>query len=174
VEVTNANKPNKFGPINPKKFSSFAKNPIIANFFSQLGRVDELGSGVRNVTKFLKVYHPGTKAEFIEEDVFKTLIPIPATSVKETSIPVIPSIDELIGKVTELGLSYNATERIVKALGILQENDSIPITIIASTLDVTTRTIRRDFTTLREAGIVEPGEGYGTYKLSSVDKVVLM
>jgi ATP-dependent DNA helicase RecG len=174
VEIDNANKPNKYGPINPKKFSSFAKNPTIANFFSQLGRVDELGSGVRNVTKFLKIYHPGSKAEFIEEDVFKTLIPVPVTSVKETLTPVIPSINELIEKVMTLGLNYNASERIVKALGILQEGDAIPITMIASTLEVATRTVRRDFTILREAGIVEPGEGYGTYKLSAVDKMVLL
>jgi ATP-dependent DNA helicase RecG len=173
VELDNANKPNNYGPIDPKKFSAFPKNPSIAKFFAQLGHVDELGSGVRNVTNFLKVYSPGAKADFIEEDVFRTLIPVPVTGVVEAVTQAIPTIDELIAKVTALGLNYNATERLVKIMGILQEGDSTSIVVIASYLEVTTRTVRRDFTCLREAGIVEPGEDYGTYKLVPLDKVVL-
>ncbi len=49
VETQNANNPHGEGPINPENFAPFAKNPAIAKFFLQLGRVDELGSGVLNV-----------------------------------------------------------------------------------------------------------------------------
>jgi len=34
--------------INPASFSAFPKNPVIARFFKEIGRADELGSGVRN------------------------------------------------------------------------------------------------------------------------------
>ncbi|MEJ7662060.1 MAG: ATP-binding protein [Hymenobacter sp.] len=59
VEVENANKPSAFGPLNPEKFSPFPKNPTIARFFVQLGRVDELGSGIRNIIRYLRAYRPG-------------------------------------------------------------------------------------------------------------------
>jgi len=44
----------------------------------EIGRVDELGSGVRNTFKYCGIYTPGTKPEFIEDDVFKTIIPLKA------------------------------------------------------------------------------------------------
>ena len=49
------------------------KNPIINNFFKEIGWVDELGSGVRNIYKSNKIYS-GADPVFIEEDVFKTTI----------------------------------------------------------------------------------------------------
>lgn len=47
----------------------FPKNPTIAKFFKEIGWVDELGSGVRNITKYNKVYS-GAIPTFIEGDVF--------------------------------------------------------------------------------------------------------
>ncbi len=76
VETDNANKPIRHGPINPQKFSPFPKNPTIARFFAQLGRVEELGSGIRNITKYLTIYSPGTIPSFIDEDTFRTTIPL--------------------------------------------------------------------------------------------------
>lgn len=49
---------------------------MIARFFKEIGRVDELGSGVRNTYKYCGLYTPDTEPEFIEGDVFKTIIPI--------------------------------------------------------------------------------------------------
>ncbi|NCB00967.1 MAG: hypothetical protein EOM67_02235 [Spirochaetia bacterium] len=44
-------------------------------FFKEIGWVDELGSGVRNIYKYNKIYS-GADPEFIEGDVFKTIIPL--------------------------------------------------------------------------------------------------
>jgi ATP-dependent DNA helicase RecG len=41
-----------------------------------MGRVDELGSGILNVYKYLKVYSPRMKPQFIEEQLFRTIIPL--------------------------------------------------------------------------------------------------
>lgn len=49
---------------------------MIARFFKEIGRVDELGSGVRNTYKYCGLYSPGTEPEFIEGDLFKAVIPI--------------------------------------------------------------------------------------------------
>ena len=57
-------------------FSPYAKNPNIRRFFSAFGWTDEIGSGVRNVNKYLKLYANGASPLFLEEDVFKTIIPL--------------------------------------------------------------------------------------------------
>jgi ATP-dependent DNA helicase RecG len=76
VFTENWNKPHGRGNINPDNFSPYPKNPMIARFFKEVGRADELGSGIRNTYKYCGLYTPGTKPEFIEGDVFKTIIPI--------------------------------------------------------------------------------------------------
>jgi len=56
----------------------------------QLGRVEEVGSGIRNVTKYLPFYAEGGKSEFIEDDMFVTNVylkireeePIQGTTIK--------------------------------------------------------------------------------------------
>lgn len=50
VETENANNPHGEGPIDPTNFVPFPKNPLIAKFFIQLGRVEELGSGILTTT----------------------------------------------------------------------------------------------------------------------------
>ena len=45
------------------------------NFLREIGWVDELGSGVRNICKYNKIYS-GADPEFIEGDIFKTIIPL--------------------------------------------------------------------------------------------------
>jgi ATP-dependent DNA helicase RecG len=76
VETENANNPHGEGPINPDNFAPFPKNPAIAKFFMQLGRVEELGSGVLNVNRFIKEYAVTNSPQFIEGPIFKMVIPI--------------------------------------------------------------------------------------------------
>ena len=75
VYIENGNKPHGNGIIDPEDFSPYPKNPKIAKFFKEIGWVDELGSGVRNMFKYNKIYS-GADPEFIEGDVFKTIIPL--------------------------------------------------------------------------------------------------
>jgi ATP-dependent DNA helicase RecG len=76
VEATNPNKVHFRGPLTLENFSPFPKNPIIAKLFVELGRVDELGSGLRNVNKYLPQYSGGAKPVFLEDDFFTTTIPL--------------------------------------------------------------------------------------------------
>jgi len=73
VYIENSNRPHGNGIIDPENFSPFPKNPTIAKFFKEIGWVDELGSGVRKIFKYSKVYSD-TKPQFIEGDIFKTII----------------------------------------------------------------------------------------------------
>jgi predicted HTH transcriptional regulator len=81
IYTENANKVYRYGQIKADNFTPYPKNPIIANFFANIGRADELGSGVRNLYKYTKIYAGGDPLLF-EDDIFK--IEIPLEEVMET------------------------------------------------------------------------------------------
>lgn len=52
------------------------KNPIIANFFTQMGRSEELGSGTRSLYKFSRLY-TGRDPVLEDGDQFTAFVPAP-------------------------------------------------------------------------------------------------
>src|SRR5581483_7840894 len=76
VHTENWSRPHGLGQIDPLNFAPFPKNPIIARFFKEIGRVDELGSGVRNVFKYCPDYVEGAVPQLIEGDIFKAIVPL--------------------------------------------------------------------------------------------------
>lgn len=83
VITENANIANGSGPISVDNFKPFPKNPTIAKFFMQLGRFDELGSGILNINRYMKAYSGNDHPQFIEGAVFKTIIPLDENLVVE-------------------------------------------------------------------------------------------
>jgi len=75
----NWNRSNRHGRINPEDFTPDAKNPLLAWFFVNIGRADWMGSGIRNLYKYTKIYSGG-EPELIEGDIFKTIIPFKSDS----------------------------------------------------------------------------------------------
>ncbi len=67
VESKNANKPTFIGELLPGKFEPHPKNPHICQIFSQMGRAEELGTGVKNIYKYSKIYS-GSEDIFLKED----------------------------------------------------------------------------------------------------------
>ena len=57
-------------------FTPFPKTPVIAAFFRQIGRADELGSGMRKMMRYGKAYG-GADPEMIEGDIFKIVVRVP-------------------------------------------------------------------------------------------------
>lgn len=53
-----------------------AKVIIEANFFVNINYADTLGSGVRNLYKYTKIYTNGSEPELIEDDVFRIVVPL--------------------------------------------------------------------------------------------------
>ena len=79
VEFKNPNVPHYRGRIDPAHFTPYPKNPTICKFLIQIGRYEELGSGVRNVTHYLPFYVPGAAApSFVDDDMFTVIIPLEA------------------------------------------------------------------------------------------------
>ena len=78
VIAENSNRPHFHGLINPADFSPFPKNPIIAGFFREIGRAEELGSGVRNLFRYTKAYSAGADPQLMEADIFRIIVPLDA------------------------------------------------------------------------------------------------
>ena len=75
IETENWNLPFQYGNITPENLRPHAKNPTIANVFSQAGLVEELGSGTRKIFKYTPFYANGKQAEITDEDVFRIVVP---------------------------------------------------------------------------------------------------
>jgi len=80
----NWNRSHEHGRINLENFTPNSKNPLIAKFFMNIGRADQLGSGIRNLYKYTKLYSGG-EPELIEGDIFKTIIPLPLANGKQAN-----------------------------------------------------------------------------------------
>jgi len=106
VEFKNPNVPHGRGPIDPAHFTPYPKNPTICKFFIQLGRYEELGSGVNNVTKYLPFYSPGAGApSFIEDDMFTAvvpLVPIAGEVTGQATAPVRAPVEAPVSKLLSL------------------------------------------------------------------------
>jgi ATP-dependent DNA helicase RecG len=76
VRTENSSRPHGFGRLDPENFTPFPKNPVIARFFRQIGRADELGSGMRKMMKYSRAYG-GADPELVEGDVFRMKVKVP-------------------------------------------------------------------------------------------------
>jgi len=75
VETSNWNTPFGYGQITLGNLRPHAKNPCIANFFAQLGMVEELGNGTRTMFKYVPYISGGKEPLIEEQDEFKVCIP---------------------------------------------------------------------------------------------------
>jgi len=98
VRGENSNKPHGFGPIDPATFSPFPKNPVIARFFREIGRADELGSGLRKMMKYGKAYG-GVNPELIEGDIFRIIVKCPDYELIKTKDSVTPEVTPEVKKI---------------------------------------------------------------------------
>ena len=126
LKTENWCRPRRHGNILQDEFSPYPKNPLIANFFTVLGRSEEIGSGVKNLYKYTPLYAEGGKPVLFEDDVFRIEIPLTKEAVSEQKSK------------TEL------TERQKEIKSMLSRNDKITLDEIAASLGKNRRTILRD------------------------------
>ena len=140
VETENANNPHGEGPIDPMNFVPFPKNPAIAKFFIQLGRVEELGSGILTTTRLIKEYAGRGKAVFIEGGTFKTSIPLPGRA-------------KIINDTVNDTINDTAKDRLIEVIKLVLEKPGMKINDLIEKLNVSERTAKRDLEKIR--GLVE-------------------
>ena len=76
IVVTNPNRPHGFGRIDLSNYEPYPKNPNIADVFREISLAEELGSGVKNLYKYCKIY-TGADPVLLEQDLFKIEIALP-------------------------------------------------------------------------------------------------
>lgn len=109
LETENANNPHGYGPIDPQRFVPHPKNPTLMKFFIQLGRVEELGSGVMNINRYLEPYSGKVPPELVEGAVFIMRIPLPGEGIKNAEIRLESKNDLIQIIIAALNDGVNAT-----------------------------------------------------------------
>ncbi|MCK5156532.1 MAG: putative DNA binding domain-containing protein [Spirochaetales bacterium] len=92
-----------FGEITLNNLQPYSHNPTICKFMIQLGRFDELGSGVRNINKYLPLYSKGAKPTFKENgQLFVLTLPFTNRNTPPVTPPVAPPVTPPVKKLLEL------------------------------------------------------------------------
>lgn len=160
VVSENWNRPHGNGLINPDYFSPFPKNPVIAKFFKEIGRVEELGSGVRNSFKYGKLYSGGEPPEFLEEDVFQVNIPVYDADRKEKLQKIVPS--NIMRKISPEKLGEKLGKRLGERLGESEQkifhaiaaNPQITIVEMAKEFDLSTTAVENNIKKLKQKNFI--------------------
>lgn len=144
VRTENGNKARGLGAISLTDFVPYPKNPVIASVFKEIGWAEELGSGVRNIVKYSKVYS-GTIPEFIDGDVFKTKISLNGT--------VNDTVNDTVNGTVNDGVKLTPTEQAV--LDCIRENNLINVAEIVDCTKKGRSTIMRAIKSLKEKGFIQ-------------------
>ena len=144
----NANKAKRIGNIDIKAFSPYPKNPKIAKFFKEIGLADELGSGVKNMVKYTKIYSGGVP-EFKENDIFTTIIPLNAT-VNDT---VNATVNDTVNATVNDTVKLNKTEKAI--IDLIKQNNNITQKDLSIQLNVSESTVKRNTNKLKKKGLLD-------------------
>ena len=126
--------------------SSERRNPILANVMAQLDYMEKRGSGLTricNETQALDGYKDELKPVFKSTPTqFQTIIFASSDN---------QNVGDFVGDMSEMKL----TERQQKILNIIKELPTISAKQMSETLSVTTRTIERDLSLMKKAGVLK-------------------
>ena len=125
--------------------SSERRNPILANVMAQLDYMEKRGSGLTricNETQALDGYKDELKPVFKSTPTqFQTIIFASSDN---------QNVGDFVGDMSETKL----TERQQKILNLIKESPTISAKQMSVTLSVTTRTIERDLSLMKKAGVL--------------------
>ena len=130
IYTENWNRAQRVGRIEPQNFTPYPKNPVLAKFFVNIGYADSLGSGVRNLYKYTKIYSGG-EPDFEEGDVFKLTVPIGNVGVEVNS--------------------NRLSERQNMILGVIKDDTSIQVEEIAESFGLSRATILREIQEIKKS-----------------------
>ena len=160
--------------LDPEKVVPFSKNPIIAKFFAQLSWVEEIGSGMMNIGKYLPHYTTGGVPEYMDGPVFTTIIPL---AIKEVTGEV---EDNFRVKFSEnFSVKFSVTgkqlDRMIEMVMKLSSGRPLTVKKLANEYKVSVRTIHEDLRRLEGWDIVkfEGAPKTGKYVLTENGKVFL-
>src|SRR6056297_1644784 len=147
VYSENANRPHDHGLIDLNNFSPFPKNPNIARVFKETGMADELGSGVRNLLKYVRIYANG-KPQLFDEDVFKLIVPIP-----DFSFGLNEPVNELVNEPVNEPVKIKPSLK--EVIDLISFNPEITIDEMVEALKKSKSTVKRYIAELKNLQIIE-------------------
>lgn len=132
VEAMNPNRVRFKGPLNLETFDAEPKNPNIRAFFNVLTWADEIGSGIKNMNKFVNAYTGGAHPVFIEDEPFGSVIPMAIYPVGDNYIIYLHlselSEEQVGSEKIELLKHFSLDLR----LSELSDTDELAITLVGS------------------------------------------
>lgn len=111
------------------------KNPKIAKVFSQMGIVEELGSGMRKMFKYTPLYANGKDPVIEEQDVYRI------------EIPYVPTLQG-----SEVDITQKSTQKI---LDLIRENPYVTTQEMADSIGIIRRTVAKHIRSLQYKGIIK-------------------
>ena len=145
-------------------FTPQTKNPTIAKFFREIGRFEELGSGVRNIFKYTKFYSNGKQPELLEGDIFKITIPIAEIQhydievedgeLNKNSGSTVEKTKDTVYSILSENLTEAVKSRLAEIVSFLNNNKESKVSDLLARFNVSERTIRGNLKTLINSGLI--------------------
>ena len=136
--VENANRASQNIVITPDNMEPIPKNPIIASFFRNIGYADQLGSGVRNLFKYIVPLDEGNREEQTTQSVTQT-----TQSVTQTTQSVTQTTQS----------KENDPEKNIMEL--IEQNPFLSQKQMAEKLNLNKNTLKYYIKKMKEKGVIE-------------------
>ena len=153
VVTENWNRPYMNGRIYLYNLKPHPKNPTIANFFKQLGWVEELGSGVRKMYKYCPLYLKDAQPVIEEGDVFKLAIQYNKAN-ENINGGVNEGVDEGVDEGVNEGVDEGVKSKDI-LLEIITKTEGLNVKELASRVGKSNKTIERYIRELKAEGLIE-------------------
>ncbi|MGM0480058.1 MAG: AlbA family DNA-binding domain-containing protein, partial [Bacteroidota bacterium] len=151
VFVENWNRPHGSGKLIINSFTPSPKNPVLGAFFREIGRADELGSGLRKTNKYTPLYSDGAKPIFEEGDVFSMQIPLKNKITDPANDPVNDPVNDAVNNAVNNKFIDGTLDGTING-------------IIDGAIDGTTKETKRKLSKLLKAIIENEGRRIPDYK----------
>ena len=158
------------GELTIHQLSNYTKNPLLARVFHELHWAEDLGSGTRNILRYAPLYYPNYEIEINSGQQFLfsiTYADVPTDGqmskggenvhgqMSKENVQEL-SEEELSLKPFESKRSKDKKKRRIQAIMSMINKDShVSLDAMANQLDVSTKTVWRDITELKEQGVLE-------------------
>ena len=153
IIAKNANRPLKAGNVTLDNYERHPKNPHMANFFVQIGRAEHLGTGIRNIYKYVPLY-TGKLPVIDDENVYTVKMALPTLMNVESSGKQEGKV-ETTQKTTEKSTLKSTLKGTPKSIvELLSNNPLLTITQVAEILHMNRRGIVKHFNNLKSQGIL--------------------
>lgn len=144
--------PNSFatmGILTLENYTPFAKNPTLAKFFREIGYADELGSGIKKITKN-SILYTGKMPLFEDKLMFNLTIPL----LRDENLNENDLINLAIGSLNG-SLNGSLTLDEIKILEYIRKNTHITAELLSKETNISIRKIYRIYKALKEKGYIE-------------------